>query len=81
MLEYQKRKHLVELLIIKDKIKDIDTNEIIEEIHFTTIKSISRLFWGSKYDKGLYYCKECYCSFNSEEKLENMHYVLMLKMY
>ena len=61
-----KRKHLVELLIIKDKIKDIDTNEIIEEIHFTTIKSISRLFWGSKYDKGLYYCKKCYCSFQSD---------------
>ena len=26
-----KRKHLVDLLIIKDKIKDIDTNEIIEK--------------------------------------------------
>ena len=68
-----KRKHLVELLIIKDKIKDIDANETIEETHFTTIKSIWRLFRGSKYDKGLYYCKKCYCSFNSEEKLENRH--------
>ena len=38
-----KRKHLVELLIIKDKIKDIDTNEIIEKTHFAT-KTISRLF-------------------------------------
>ena len=50
-----KRKHLAELLIIKDKIKDIDTNKNIEKAHFTTIKSISRLFRGSKYDKGLYY--------------------------
>ena len=41
--------------MIKDKIKDIDTNEVIEKTHFTTIKSISRLFRGSKYDKGLYY--------------------------
>ena len=71
-----KRKHLLELLIIKDKIKDIDTNEIIEKTHFTTIKSISRLFWGSKYDKGLYYCKKCYCSFQSDEKLENIHILL-----
>ena len=68
-----KRKHLVELLIIKDKIKGIDTNEIIEKTHFTTIKSISRLFRGSKYDKRLYYCKKCYCSFQSEERLENIH--------
>ena len=35
-----KRKHLVELLIIKDK----------ETAHFTTIKSVSRLLHGSKYD-------------------------------
>ena len=41
-----KRKHLVELLIIKQKVKDKDTNEIIEKTHFTTIKSISRLFPG-----------------------------------
>ena len=77
-----KRKHLVELLIIKDKIKGIDTNEIIEKEHFTTIKSISRLFRGSKYNKGLYYCKKRYCSFQSEKKLEIyiFHYVLMLKM-
>ena len=52
-----KRKHLVELLIIKYQIKDIDTNEIIEKTHLTTIKSISRLFRGSKYDKGLHYWK------------------------
>ena len=38
-----KRKHLVELLIIKDK----------ENTHFTTIKSISRLLHGSKFDKVL----------------------------
>ena len=61
------------LLIIIDKIKDIDTNEIIEKTYFTTIKSISRLFWRSKYDKKLYYCKKCYRSFQSEEKLENIH--------
>ena len=54
-----KRKHLGELLVIKDK----------EKTHFTTIKSISILLHGSKYDKGLYYCKKCYCSFKSEEKL------------
>ena len=59
--------------MIKDQIKGIDTNEIIEKEHFTTIKSISRLFRGSKYDKGLYYCKKCYCSFQSDEKLENIH--------
>ena len=35
-----KRKHLVGLLIIKDK----------ENAHFTTIKSVSRLLHGSKYD-------------------------------
>ena len=68
-----KRKHLVELLIIKEKIEDEDTNEIIEKPHFTTIKNLSRLFWGSKYDKGLYYCKKCYCSFKSKEKLEKVH--------
>ena len=58
--------------MIKDKIKGIDTNEIIEKTHFTIIKSISRLFRGSKYDTGLYYCKKC-CSFQSEKKLENIH--------
>ena len=68
-----KRKHLVELLTIKDKVKDEDTNNIIEKTHFTTIKSTSRLFRGSKYDKGMYYSKKCYCSFSSEEKLENIH--------
>ena len=57
--------------MIKDKIKGIGTNEIIEKTHFTIIKSISRLFRGSKYDKGLYYCKKC--SFQSEKKLENIH--------
>ena len=39
-----KRKHLVELLIIKDK----------ETAHFTTIKSVSRLLHGSKYDIKVY---------------------------
>ena len=58
-----KRKHLVELLIIKEK----------EKRHFTTIKSISRLLHGSKYDKDLYCCKNCYCSFKSEEKLNYSH--------
>ena len=52
-----KRKHLVQLLIIKDK----------ESTHFTTIKSISKSLHGSKFEKGLYYCKKCYCSFKSEE--------------
>ena len=52
-----KRKHLVELLTIKDKVKDEDTNNIIEKTHFTTIKSRSRLFRGSKYDKRMCYCK------------------------
>ena len=58
-----KRKHLVELLIIKDK----------ETAHFTTMKSVSRLLHGSKYDKRLHYCKNCYCSFMSEEKLNSKH--------
>ena len=35
-----KRKHLVELLIIKEKLKDGDTNEIIEKLYVTTIKLI-----------------------------------------
>ena len=68
-----KRKHLVELLIIKEKTKDEDTNEIIEKSHFTTLKNLLRLFRGSKYDKGLYYCKKCYFSFKSKEKLEKIH--------
>ena len=58
-----KRKHLVELSIIKDR----------ENAHFTTMKSVSRLLHGSKYDKRLHYCKNCYCSFMSEEKLNNKH--------
>ena len=58
-----KRKDLVELLIIKDK----------ENTHFTTIKNISRLLQGSKYDKGLYYCKKCHFSLKSEEKLNYAH--------
>ena len=58
-----KRKHLVELLIIKDK----------EKIHFTTIKSIWRLLRRSKHGSGLFYCKKCYCSFKSEEKLNHSH--------
>ena len=37
-----KRKHLVELSIIKDEIKDDNTGETIEKEHYTTIKSISR---------------------------------------
>ena len=68
-----KRKHLVELLIIKERIKDEDTDEIIEKFYFTTIKSLLRLFWGSKCDRGLYYCKNYYCSFRSKEKLEKVH--------
>ena len=58
-----KTKHLVELLIIKDK----------EKTHFTVTKSISRLLHASKYDKSLYYCKKCYCSFKSEEILNDKH--------
>ena len=68
-----KRKHLVELLIITEKIKDEDTDEIIKNSHFTTIKSLSRLFRGSKYDKGLYYCKNCFSFFKPKEKLEKVH--------
>ena len=37
-----KRKHLVELSIIKDEIEDDNTGETIEKEHYTTIKSISR---------------------------------------
>ena len=73
-----KRKHLVELLIIIVKTKDENTNQIIEKSHFTMIKSLSRLFRGSKYDKGLHYCKKCYCSFRSKEKLENVHILLCM---
>ena len=36
-------------------------------------KNLGRLFRGSKYDKGLYYCKKCYFSFKSKEKLEKIH--------
>ena len=68
-----KRKHLVELLIIKERIKDENTGEIIEKSHYTVIKNLPRLFHGSKYDKGLYYCKKCYCSFKTKEKLEKIH--------
>ena len=68
-----KRKHLVELLIIKEKTEDEGTNEIIEKSYFTAIKNLSRLFRGSKYEKRLHYCKKCYCSFKSEEKLEKIH--------
>ena len=68
-----KRKHLVELLIIKEKTEDEGTNEIIEKSYFTTIKNLSRLFRGSKYDKGLHYCKKYYCSFKSEEELEKIN--------
>ena len=75
--------HLVGLLMIKDKIRYIDINEIIEKTHFTTIKSISRLFRGSKYDKRLYYCKDIILHFNEKKnyKIYRFQYVLMLKMY
>ena len=72
-----KRKHLVELLIIKEKNEDQDMNEIVEKSNFTAIKNLSRLFRGSKYDKGLYYCKKCYCSFKSKEKLKKKTYSIM----
>ena len=39
-----KRKRLVELLIIKEKIKDENKGETIEKSHYTTIKNLSRLF-------------------------------------
>ena len=35
-----KRKHLVELLIIKERIKDENTGEIIEKSHYTVIKNL-----------------------------------------
>ena len=41
-----------------------------------TIKNISRLLHGSKYDKGLYYCKKCYYSFKTTEKLNYTHILL-----
>ena len=65
-----KRKHSVELLIINDKIKGIS--------HYTVMSNLSRLFRGSKYDKGLHYCKKSYCSFKSKEKLEKIHTPLCL---
>ena len=65
-----KRKHLVELLISNDKIKGIS--------HFTVIKNLSGLFRDSKYNKALYYCKKCYSSFKSKEKLEKIHTPLCL---
>ena len=62
-----KRKHLVELLIIKDKINGIS--------HYTTIKNLSRLFRNCKYDEELNYCKKCYCSFRSNKELEKIKYI------
>ena len=60
----------VKLLIIKDG----------ENKHFVTINNISRLLCRSKYDKGMYYCKKCYCSFNSKDKLENIHISLCMNV-
>ena len=40
-----KRKHLVELLIIKDKSKDIDTNKIIEKNTFCNNKKHIKIIW------------------------------------
>ena len=68
-----KRKRLVELLIIKEKLKDENKGETIEKSHYTTIKNLSRLFQGSLYDSGLLYCRKCYCSFESKDKLEKIH--------
>lgn len=58
-----KRKHLVELLMIRDG----------QNKHFLTIRSISRLLSGSKYDFGMNYCKKCYCSFKAKQTIENIH--------
>ena len=58
-----KRKYSVNLLIIRD-----GDNE-----YYLTIRSISRLFHGSKYYKGVYYCEKCYCSFRSIKELNEKH--------
>ena len=60
------RKHLVEILIIRDAEKD----------YYLSIRNISRLSHGSKYDRGMYYCKKCYCSFKTPEILNNKHMLL-----
>ena len=51
----------------KEKIQNEDTNEIIEKSHFTTIKNLSRLFHGSKHDKGLYCCKNVIVNLNQKK--------------
>ena len=68
-----KRNHLVELLIIKEKVKDEIKMKLLKNHILLQKKSLSRLFRGSKYDKGLYYCKKCYCSFKLKGKLEKVH--------
>ena len=64
---------MVELLKIKEKNKDKNTCQITEKTHYTLTKNLSRLFHRRKNDKGLYYCKKCYSSFQSKEKLEKIH--------
>ena len=39
--------------------------------HYLSIRYISRLLHGSKYDRGICYCKKCYCSFRTPEILNN----------
>ena len=58
-----KRKYSLNFLIIRD-----GDNE-----HYLAIRSISRLFHGSKYDKGVYYCEKCYCSFRSIKELNEKY--------
>ena len=65
-----KRKHLVELLIIKDKIRDEITDEIIERKHYTTIMNIYALFRNSKSDNKFEYCRKCYTEFENHTYLD-----------
>ena len=62
------RKHLVELLIIRDG----------ENKHFFTISNISRLLSGSKHDRGMHYCKKCYCSFRIIETLNVFIHIIII---
>ena len=57
------RKYLVELLIIRDGEKE----------HYLSIRNISRLLHGSNYDRGMYSCEKCYCSFRTPEILNKKH--------
>ena len=67
-LHATQRKHLVELLIIRDG----------ENKHFFTISNISRLLPGSKHDRGMHYGKICYCSFRIIETLNVFVHIIII---